>query len=164
MAGAANIHASCVLLGRAGQMFGASHEAGVLLTGRSGAGKSDLLLRLIALGAILVSDDRTELFLQHERLHARPPANIRGLIEVRGLGIVALTHAPKARIALAVALDAKPARLPPREHYKAPWDLLLPVPLLRLAPFEASAPAKIVLAVAAFERKLFRDDAGADST
>jgi serine kinase of HPr protein (carbohydrate metabolism regulator) len=164
MAGTANIHAGCVLLGRAAQIFGASHDAGILLTGKSGAGKSDLMLRLIAMGAILVSDDRTDIFLQQDRLTARAPANLRGLIEVRGLGIAALPHAPKARIALAVSLDAKPARLPQREHYKAPWDLPVRVPLLRLAPFEASAPAKIVLAVAAFERKLLRDSAGANST
>lgn len=158
--GPANIHASCVLLARAGEAFGAARDAGILLTGRSGAGKSDLMLRLIAMGAILVSDDRTELHVHNRRLMARAPANLRGLIEARGLGIVALPYAHKARVALAVELGQAPRRLPQREHYKAPWDLPLPVPLLRLAPFEASAPAKVALAVASFERNLFRDDAG----
>jgi len=157
MAGAVNIHASCVLIARAGQSFGAAHDAGVLLVGASGSGKSDLALRLIEQGAILVSDDRTELTLQDGKLFARAPANIRGLIEVRHAGIVALPHAPRARIALAVELDSSPPRLPGREDYKAPWDLPVPVPLLRLAPFEASAPAKVALAVASFERKLFRE-------
>jgi len=159
-----NIHASCAVLAHAGAAFGASRDAGVLLLGKSGSGKSDLVLRLISRGAILVSDDRTELCLQGGRLVARPPANLRGLIEVRGVGIVALPHAHKARIALAVRLDAKVPRLPREEHYKAPWDLPVPVPLLRLAAFESSAPEKIVLAIAAFERNLFRDSAGASST
>jgi serine kinase of HPr protein (carbohydrate metabolism regulator) len=157
MAGSVNIHATCVLLANAAHPFGAAHDAGVLLIGPSGTGKSDLALRLIEKGAILVSDDRTDICLQGAKLVASPPAGIRGLIEVRALGIVALRHARKARIALVVKLGAKPARLPQREDYKAPWDLPVPVPLLRLAPFEASAPAKIALAVAAFERKLFRE-------
>lgn len=158
-----NIHASCVLLAHAGAAFGASRDAGVLLLGKSGAGKSDLVLRLIARGAILVSDDRTELFVQGEKLFARGPARIRGLVEARGVGIIVLPHAPKARVALAVQLDQKPARLPLPQDYKTPWDLPVSTPLLRLAPFEASAPEKLVLAVAAFERRLFRDTAGTHS-
>ena len=70
-----NIHATCVRLGRAGAAFGAPPDAGVLLLGKSGAGKSDLALRLIALGATLVADDRTELYLWQRKLYARPPAN-----------------------------------------------------------------------------------------
>ena len=155
----ANIHASSVLLGRAAPSFGSRHDAGVLILGRSGAGKSDLALRLIERGAILVSDDRTELFLQKGTMMARPPAAIRGLMEVRGLGILAVPFAPKARVALAVSLDGSRERLPGREHWRAPWDLPVPVPLLRLAAFDPSAPAKILLAAAAFERNLFRDGA-----
>ncbi|MBV9992966.1 MAG: HPr kinase/phosphatase C-terminal domain-containing protein [Alphaproteobacteria bacterium] len=154
-----NVHATCVVLAHAGGTFGASRDAGVLLLGKSGSGKSDLALRLISRGAILVSDDRTELSEQGGHLVAKPPANLRGLIEARGVGIVALPHAHKARVALAVQLDQKVPRLPREEHYKAPWDLPVPVPLLRLAAFESSAPEKIALAVAAFERNLFRDGA-----
>jgi HPr kinase/phosphorylase len=156
-----NVHAGCVVLARAAPSFGARHDSGVLIIGKSGAGKSDLALRLIERGAILVSDDRTELMLTGGSLIARAPANIRGLIEVRGLGIVAVPFAPKVRVALAVSLDGSKTRLPQREDYKAPWDLSVPLPLLRLAAFDPSAPAKILLAVAAFERDLFRESAGA---
>lgn len=162
MTNVANIHASCVLLAKMGAGFGAPRDAGVLLLGASGSGKSDLALRMVTRGAILVSDDRTELCIQGGHLVARPPAELRGLIEARGLGIIELAHAHKARIALAVSLDEKPERLPEREDYDAPWGLPVPVPLLRLSAFEASAPEKIALAVAAFERSLFRD--GARST
>lgn len=156
-----NVHASCVVLARAAPSFGARHDSGVLIIGKSGAGKSDLALRLIERGAILVSDDRTELLLTGGSLIARAPANIRGLIEVRGVGIVAVPFAAKVRVALAVSLDGGKSRLPQREDYKAPWDLSAPLPLLRLAAFDPSAPAKILLAVAAFERDLFRESAGA---
>ncbi len=84
----ANIHASCIAIG----------SRGVLLLGPSGAGKSDLALRLIEEGAKegvrLVADDRTILFAANGALHARAPASIRGLLEVRGL-------AAKVRAALA---------------------------------------------------------------
>jgi len=154
-----NIHATCIRLDGAAKAFTAPHSAGVLLLGRSGAGKSDLALRLIAMGAKLVSDDRTDLFAQGGRLFARAPANIKGLMEVRGLGIVALPAAAKARVALAVTLEKPKTRLPQREYYTPPSRLPAPIPLIRLSPFEASAPEKIVLAVAAFERGLFRESA-----
>ena len=80
-------------------------------------------------------------------------------MEVRGLGIVALPAAAKARVALAVTLERPKTRLPQREFYQPPSGLLARIPLLRLSPFEASAPEKIVLAVAAFERGLFRESA-----
>jgi serine kinase of HPr protein (carbohydrate metabolism regulator) len=104
-----------------------------------------------------VSDDRAEMFEQRGKLFARPPAAIEGLLEVRGLGIVALPHATKARIALVASFDGPKARLPAPEYYKSPFDLSAPPPLIRLAPFEAAAPEKIALAVAAFERKLFHE-------
>lgn len=152
-----NIHATCVSLRRAGRAFDAPPHAGVLLLGKSGAGKSDLALRLIALGAKLVSDDRTDLFVEGGGLFGRAPKTTKGLIEARGVGIVALPHAAKARVALAVFLEHPKSRLPRREFYKAPFDLSRPVPLIRLAPFEASTLAKIVLAAAAFEKNLFRE-------
>jgi hypothetical protein len=139
--------------------FGAPRTAGVLLLGRSGSGKSDLALRLVAIGARLVSDDRTELFLERGRLFARAPANIKGMMEVRGAGIVALPAAAKARVALAVTMERPKTRLPPREFYTPPSGLPGGTPLIRLTPFEASAPAKIVLAVLAFEQGLFRESA-----
>jgi HPr kinase/phosphorylase len=152
-----NIHATCVLLGRAGVAFGAPRDAGLLLLGKSGAGKSDLALRLIALGAKLVSDDRTDLYVVRGKLFGRAPTTIAGLIEARGVGIVALPAATRARIALVVSLEHPKSRLPQREFYKPPHGLSAAVPLLRLAPFEASTPAKIALAVAAYERNLFRE-------
>jgi hypothetical protein len=157
-----NIHASCIVLDRAGVAFGAPEDAGVLLLGPSGAGKSDLALRLIGAGAVLVSDDRTDLSIHDGRLVARAPSRLAGLIEVRNLGILALPHRSAARVTLAVDLTPhKPlSRLPDRTSWTPPGLSLAASrrpPLIRLDPFEISAPAKIAVATAAFAHGLFRE-------
>jgi serine kinase of HPr protein (carbohydrate metabolism regulator) len=156
-----NIYASCIVLADAAKAFSAPEDAGILLLGESGRGKSDLALRLIERGAKLVADDRVEIFTLDNRLCARAPKSLAGLIEVRGLGIVALPFATEARIALAVEAMDKAPRLPQAEKYSPPPELLLKEderpPLIRLAPFDASTPAKIALAAAAFSKALFRE-------
>ena len=92
----ANIHASCVAIG----------SAGVLLLGPSGAGKSDMALRLIDDGATLVADDRTILFIDKGAWWAKPPTTIRGLIEIRGVGIVKMPV--RARVKIRSASDHNP--------------------------------------------------------
>ncbi|MBS0274915.1 MAG: HPr kinase/phosphatase C-terminal domain-containing protein [Proteobacteria bacterium] len=150
-------------MAEAGKAFGAPEDAGVLLLGESGKGKSDLALRLIERGAKLVADDRTELFTRDGRLHARAPKSLAGLIEVRGAGIVALPFAPEARIALAVETteEGYVPRMPQPERYMMPPDLTLSEderpPIIRLVPLEASAPAKVAIAAAAFSKALFRE-------
>ena len=158
-----NIHSSCVLLSRAGEAFGAPTDAGILLLGESGAGKSDLALRLIAAGAELVADDRVELSGESNRLIARAPKNLAGLIEIRNVGIVALPYAPQAAVALAVQLGAGEnlPRLPEHEFFGPPGLELAKEsrpPLIRLNAFEASAPAKIAAAASAFAHALFREN------
>ena len=145
-----HIHASCIAIG----------SKGVLLLGESGAGKSDLALRLMDDGAKLVADDRTELWVERGRLCARAPKSIAGLIEVRGLGIVAQPFARKTIIALAVKLDAAPDRLPEPAFYTPPEPLRLTKrpPFILLDGRLPSAPAKIRLALAVFAKGLQRDD------
>jgi len=161
-----NIHASCVLLSRAGEAFGAPRDAGILLLGESGAGKSDLALRLIARGAELVADDRVELSAEDGGLVARAAKNLAGLIEIRNVGIVALAYAPQARVALAALLGSAEnlPRLPEHERYRPPPGIALSEnarpPLIRISAFEPSAAAKIAAAAAAFAHALFRESAG----
>lgn len=133
------IHATCI----------AVDGRGVLLLGRSGAGKSDLALRLLDRGAELVSDDGTMLERRGERLLARAGPNLSGLLEVRGLGILPFPARAEATVALAVALDEAAPRmaeavLPVRE-----WDGV-GVPLIALAGLEASAPFKVEKALALY--------------
>lgn len=120
----------------------------VLLRGPPGAGKSDLALRLIDGGARLISDDQTRLDSGDGRLTASPPASIRGMMEVRGMGLYQVPFTPAAPVALLVDLVPESAvdRLPEME---AETVLGVPVPRLRLAAFHASTPAKLRLWAAA---------------
>ena len=59
------------------------------MTGASGSGKSDLALRMILeKGAVLIADDRTDIRRGANRPVASCPETIKGLLEVRGVGIV----------------------------------------------------------------------------
>lgn len=123
------IHASCA----------ARDGAGVLLLGPSGIGKSDLTLRLIDRGFVLVADDIVEV----EEGMARPAASLAGLIEVRGLGLLRLAWRAPARLALVVELAQQaPERLPEPARHPG-----LGLPLLRLDPRPASAAQRVALAL-----------------
>jgi len=132
------IHATCIsLLG-----------LGILLRGPSGVGKSDLALRLIDAGAMLVADDQVLLDPRDGRLTARAPAPLAGLLEVRGVGILPLPSSPAVPVAL-LADCVPPGRV---ERLPAPDRVMLAgvtLPRIMLAPLEASAPAKLRLALAA---------------
>jgi HPr kinase/phosphorylase len=121
------IHASCA----------AREGHGVLLLGPPGSGKSDLLLRLFDYGFVLVADDRVDI---RDGI-ARAPAALAGLLEVRGLGLMRLTHDPQAPVSLAVTLG-RGERLPQPETYPP-----LGVPLVRIDPQACSAPRRVVLAL-----------------
>jgi HPr kinase/phosphorylase len=118
----------------------------VLLRGAPGSGKSDLALRLIEEGAELVADDQTCLSPRDGALWAAAPEALRDLMEVRGIGIVRLAALAEAPVALLVDLVAPPEveRLPEPER-----EVLLGVelPKIRLHAPEASAPAKLRLAL-----------------
>ena len=118
----------------------------VLLLGPSGSGKSDLALRLIGSGWMLVADDRVVLSRRSEVLVAAPPPSLAGLIEARGLGLCRMPFLDEAEVALAVRLVAQDAveRLP-----EAAFETLLGVsiPLINLVSWEASAPTKVHLAL-----------------
>lgn len=85
----------------------------VLILGDSGTGKSGLALRLLALGAALVADDRVLLQRHGDGLRASAPAAIRGLIEARGVGLLRVPAADGAEVMLAVDMNhAAEARMP----------------------------------------------------
>jgi HPr kinase/phosphorylase len=139
---ASTVHASAVLVG---------HRA-VLIRGPSGSGKSRLALALIQaaqtgllLFARLVADDRVELKACHGRLLARPPPELAGLLEVRGLGIRRLEHEPAAVVGLVVDLAAAGAqRLPDAPEREA---LISGIKLPSLSLASGSDPLPAVLAL-----------------
>ncbi|HEX8307349.1 MAG TPA: HPr kinase/phosphatase C-terminal domain-containing protein [Allosphingosinicella sp.] len=131
------VHASCVSI--AGR--------GVLLGGRSGAGKSDLALRLIDRGAELVSDDYTELRRVGDTVLAQAPETIAGKIEVRGVGLVELAESAGVPICLCVDLDSIPERLPEPAAVRLAG---IEIPAVALAALEPSAPLKLEYALVKF--------------
>lgn len=140
------VHGTCICL----------EGRGALLRGRPGAGKSDLALRFVSqfvrepADTGLVSDDQVLLTREGGTVVARPPAAIAGRLEVRGIGIVGMTHCPRAELALIVDLTDAAAvpRLPPDPLPRE--DVLgVRVPVLAICPFELSSPVKLKLALGA---------------
>jgi len=107
--GAVILHASAVAWqGRA-----------VLILGPSGSGKSALALNLMALGAVLVADDRVRVTEAGGRLLAASPEAIAGRIEARGIGILNAETVDRAELALVVDLSAtETERLPPWREFR----------------------------------------------
>lgn len=135
------LHASTVALdGRA-----------VLITGISGAGKSDLALQLIDRGFTLVSDDQTIVQKRGTRLHAAAPPTIRGKLEIRGLGIVDMPVVEDVAVALVVELASDIQRYPSDTRERMICGL--PVPLISIDAKTASAPSKVSLALDRFGLK-----------
>ena len=137
------VHGTCLEIG----------GCGVLILGAPGSGKSDVALRLIdqpgrgtghdTLTARLVADDQVVITRRGDRLFVAPPAPLAGLIEVRGIGIVAADHVPEAELGLAVRLaDARGIeRLP--EDGNSLLLLDVAIPEIAVDPAAASAPARI---------------------
>jgi len=103
----------------------------LLIEGEPGCGKSSLALALIDRGAELIGDDGVTLQLLGGRVHATPPPNTAGLIEIRNVGIVTLptTEAP---VALVLRLDQQAPR---HIEMAEPLELLgQRIPFLRLHP------------------------------
>ena len=103
-------------------------------------------MRLIDGGAVLVSDDRTELVREGDRLVARAPEALRNRMEVRGVGIVTIPAVVRAPLVLVV--DLAPPEQVPRLPDPGRWTHAgVSLPLIMLTAFEASTPAKVRLAV-----------------
>jgi HPr kinase/phosphorylase len=122
------MHGTCV----------ARDGAGVLILGPSGSGKSDLALRLLGRGFILVADDQVDIVDGH----ARAPDSLAGMLEVRGLGIVRLPYSSHAKLDLVIVLDERAERLPYPERHAG-----LDLPIVRLNASAASAPDRVALAL-----------------
>ncbi|NBQ75361.1 MAG: aldolase [Acetobacteraceae bacterium] len=122
----------------------------VLFRGPSGAGKSDLVLRLIGRGWHLVADDQVML----EGWAVSAPPALRGMLEIRGLGIfTALPFAENARLCLVVDLAAQAdvPRLPEPAFWQGPAGA---IPRVALHAFEDSVCEKITYALAAASGRL----------
>jgi serine kinase of HPr protein (carbohydrate metabolism regulator) len=120
----------------------------VLIAGPSGSGKSDLALRLLDRGFALVSDDRTIVRRDGDRLIASAPPQIAGKLEIRGIGIVDMEAASDVPVALIVELTGDIQRLPEDSRQRPILGVALP--LVTVDAMTASAPSKVALALDRF--------------
>jgi hypothetical protein len=120
---------------------------GLLIEGASGAGKSDLALRALDHGFRLVADDRVLVWVRDGRLWGRAPDTLRGLIEVRGLGVVAAPALGFCEIGLVARIG--PAERTPGSATET--ILGIDVPLLAVSALDSSAPAKLSRALTIFD-------------
>ena len=133
---AENLHATTIALG----------DWAVALCGPPGAGKSDLALRMLDQGGVLVSDDQTLVEAQDGQVIASPPDSIAGKLEVRGIGIVDMPYREAVPLCLLVDLRSQDSieRLPEVESRRlCGVDLRVIV----LDPASHSAPQKLRLAL-----------------
>ncbi|WP_299868899.1 HPr kinase/phosphatase C-terminal domain-containing protein [uncultured Hoeflea sp.] len=126
--GATTEHATAIVVG----------QTGLLFIGASGAGKSSTAFACLnaairrGWNAALIADDRTRLNAHSGRLIASCPAPLRGLIEIRGTGLLRMRRLDRAVMHLAVAPGEPSAdsRLPAESETFAHQGTELP--LLRL--------------------------------
>jgi HPr kinase/phosphorylase len=113
---------------------------GVLLSGDSGIGKSDAVLGLIDRGHRLIADDAVEVRQRGGRLRGYAPPALRGLVAVRGLGVLDVGRLFGRRVLCASkAIDLEIAlerRVPAADGLAVDQDLRsimeLSIPRLRL--------------------------------
>jgi HPr kinase/phosphorylase len=152
-----NVHGTSIAI----RLGGTGNWLAVLIRGASGAGKSDLALRCLAqpttalLGNAevrLVADDQTLVQLDGSNVFAEAPVAIAGLLEVRGLGLLAVPHVRRAQLLLVadLALTGEVPRYPEPQAVAFSLAGQLPrleLPHLLIAPFEPAGPLKLLLAL-----------------
>lgn len=138
---ASSIYGTCVAL----------DENAALILGESGMGKSDLAYRFMHLQAhkgqcMLVSDDQVKLSVSEGQLLVSPPDTIKGMIELRGVGLISVDYMPSACLKLIVNL-VEPEHVPrmqvPFEEDQFIDYESVRMPHVKMSAFEVSAPYKL---------------------
>ena len=129
---------------------------GVLIEGASGAGKSDLALRLLDQGFRLVADDRVLVWASGGRLYGRAPDPLKGLIEARGIDVLPMPTVDFTEIFLSVHCVPLGADVERIQGEACETLAGLEIPMLRLRALEPSAPAKLAHAMRVLAREARR--------
>jgi len=61
---------------------------GVLISGESGVGKSEIALELVKKGHVLIADDRVDVCRLHNKIYGQAPEILKNMLEIRGVGII----------------------------------------------------------------------------
>ena len=116
-------------------------DNGVLILGDSGSGKSDLALRLIDNGATLISDDISICRKNSDNIYLYCPPEIKGLLEVREIGIITVPFVEKIKLRLVVNLKSNNnERFPKDSCFRI---LGIKIPIINIEGKNSSAVAKI---------------------
>ncbi len=116
-------------------------DNGVLILGDSGSGKSDLALRLIDSGATLISDDISICRKNLNNIYLYCPPEIKGLLEVREIGIITVPFVERIKLRLVVNLKSiNNERFPKDSSYRI---LGIKIPIINIEGKNSSAVAKI---------------------
>lgn len=133
-----NIHASCI----------SYKNKGILFVGTSGSGKSDMVLRMIVQKfATLVADDRVNVEIKNNYVVASCPDPIKGLLEVRHLGIQQFSYIDSTKIDVVIELASdleSLERLPEPDFYEI---FSIKIPKYKLFPFEYSSLDKVDIVI-----------------
>ena len=116
-------------------------DNGVLILGDSGSGKSDLALRLIDNGATLISDDISICRKNLNNIYLYCPPEIKGLLEVREIGIITVPFVERIKLRLVVNLKSNNnERFPKDSCFRI---LGIKIPIINIEGKNSSAVAKI---------------------
>ena len=116
-------------------------DNGVLILGDSGSGKSDLALRLIDSGATLISDDISICRKNSNNIYLYCPPEIKGLLEVREIGIITVPFVERIKLRLVVNLKSNNnERFPKDSCFRI---LGIKIPIINIEGKNSSAVAKI---------------------
>lgn len=118
---------------------------GILLLGPSGSGKSEMALRLIDRGAILVSDDAVAIDTVGDMPVVTSVQNIKGKLEIRGIGICEMQSLDSAPLRMIVELVDAVDRMPVSTLTQTICGYM--IPSIKLVPFEISAAIKLECAL-----------------
>lgn len=122
----------------------------LLLRGESGAGKSDLALRLLSSGAKLIGDDYIHLTARKGQVYAAAAPELHGMLEVRGIGIIYVSEVmpldpPYPVFAVVDLVERTDVPRMPDEEDAITEIEGIPVKRIALHAFDASTPLKIAL-------------------
>lgn len=127
------------------------NDIGILILGKSGSGKTSLMLGLIEraklekLSAWMITDDQVFLNIDGEKLIASAPESTAGLVELRGHGIIKKPHKKSCEIKVVITIldDENIERMPDQKYY---FFETLQLPLIEVPQRHENQAVRIVFA------------------